>query len=382
VVGGELLKIVIIMKNKQKILDLSNRKNMFYWQTNRNISAEDMKEIFLDRSKTFNKDDVIPAIEYGMRQTGRSEEESKVIEVGELITDGLINNVLKAKIADGTQVIFRMHPKNVINGYFWVESIASQSSKDIGVPSYSTHIIIDDQKQFPFDFMIMEALPGETMRNFTKSGEIDYEWEEQLIRETGRNLGLIHKVQTDGFGFFDNKIAKKEKRLQGQYDSFDKHIFSSLKEDLDYLLKSEKISEKQKEVIKELFEKNRNLMKCDSPVLIHADIADWNTLSDGKHVTGIIDFDECFSGDPVMDFSAYSLFFGEPRMTWLKEGYLETNKFPDNFENKFQLFKLRYLVSKLKLRVKMATVHDSPGLQRNIKRGFEAMDEVFKYFEV
>ena len=30
----------------------------------------------------------------------------------------------------------------------------------------------------------------------------------------------------------------------------------------------------------------------------------------------------------------------------------------------------------------MATVHNSAGLQRNIKRGFEAMGEVFKYFEV
>jgi len=123
-------------------------------------------------------------------------------------------------------------------------------------------------------------------------------------------------------------------------------------------------------------------MRCDSPVLIHNDIADWNTLSDGKQVTGIIDWDECFSGDPVMDFSAYSLFFGEPRMTWFKEGYSETNTLPEQFEDKFQLFKLRYLVSKLKLRVTMATVHDSEGLQRNIRRGFEALKEVFSYFGV
>ena len=111
-----------------------------------------------------------------------------------------------------------MHPKNVKNGYFWAESIASQKAKDVGVSTYSTYIIIDDQKDFPFDFMIMETLPGETMRNFTKSGEIEYQWEEQLIRETGKQLGLIHKVKTNGFGFFDNQIAKIEMRLQGQYD--------------------------------------------------------------------------------------------------------------------------------------------------------------------
>ena len=83
-----------------------------------------------------------------------------------------------------------------------------------------------------------------------------------------------------------------------------------------------------------------------------------------------------------MDFSAYSLFFGEPRMTWFKEGYQEVNTLPDLFEEKFQLFKLRYLVSKLHLRVVMSKVHNSEGLQRNIKRGFQAMTEVFEYFKV
>ena len=106
-------------------LDLSDRSNMFYWQTNRNISAQDMKKIFLDRSNIFDKNDVIPAIEYGMQKAGKSVSASKVLTVGNLITDGLVNNVLKAKISDGTEIIFRMHPKNVKNGYFWAESIAA-----------------------------------------------------------------------------------------------------------------------------------------------------------------------------------------------------------------------------------------------------------------
>jgi aminoglycoside phosphotransferase (APT) family kinase protein len=365
-----------------KKLDLSNRTNMFYWQTNRSISAQDMKKIFLDRSKIVDKKEIIQAIEFSMQKSGKSEKEAKVTEVGKLISDGLVNNVLKATIADGTKIVIRAHPKNVKNGYYWSESVASQKAKEKGALSYSTYSIVDDQKKLPFDFMIIESLPGETMRNFTKSGEIDYKWEEQLIRETGRNLGLIHQVKTKGFGFFDNQIAKNEKRLQGQYNSFYKHIFAALDEDLDYLLKSNNITKKQKDKILKLFKSNKNLMQCKNPVLIHNDIADWNTVSDGEHVTGIIDWDECFSGDPVMEFSAYSLFFGEPRMSWLKEGYSETNKLPEQFEDKFQIFKLRYLVSKLKLRVKMATVHDSPGLQRNIRRGFEAMKEVFEYFQV
>ncbi len=363
-------------------LDLSDRTNMFYWQTNRRISAKVMKEIFLDRSKSFDKSVIKPAVEYGMQKAGKSKKESKVVEIGDLITDGLVNNVLRVRIADETEVIFRMHPKGVKNGYFWAESVAAFKAIEKGVSTYTTYIIVDDREKFDFDFMIMEALPGETMRNFTKSGEIEYQWEEQLIRQTGKYLGLIHQVKPKGFGFFDNQVAKKEQILKGQYKTFKEHIFAALDNDLDNLEKFKTIKKGQKKKIKKLFEDGKDLMNCKSPVLIHNDVADWNTLSNGKKVTGIIDWDESVSGDPVMDFSAYSLFFGEPRMSWFKEGYKETNDIPDNFEDKFQLFKLRYLVSKLWLRVSMASVHDSPGLQRNIKRGFEALEEVFTYFKV
>jgi aminoglycoside phosphotransferase (APT) family kinase protein len=317
-----------------------------------------------------------------MTLAGRSETEADVVKTGALITDGLVNNVLKATIADGTEVVFRMHPRGVKNGYFWVESTAALKAAEAGALSYKTYIIDDTRETFDFDYMIMEALPGETMRNFTKSGEIEYEYEEQLIRETGRNVGLIHTVLPKGFGFFLNNVAKEQAELLGQYSTFSEHIYSALDDDLNYLYDDEQITIEQRQKIASLFDNHARLLECNNPTLIHNDIADWNTLSDGKHVTGIIDWDECISGDPVMEFSAYSLFFSEPRMSWFKEGYQEVNELPELFEEKFQLFKLRYLVSKLKLRVVMSKVHDSPGLQRNIRRGFEAMKEVFEYFGV
>jgi len=218
-------------------LDLSDRTNMFYWQTNRRISAKVMKEIFLDRSKSFDKSVIKPAVEYGMQKAGKSKKESKVVEIGDLITDGLVNNVLRVRIADETEVIFRMHPKGVKNGYFWAESVAAFKAIEKGVSTYTTYIIVDDREKFDFDFMIMEALPGETMRNFTKSGEIEYQWEEQLIRQTGKYLGLIHQVKPKGFGFFDNQVAKKEQILKGQYKTFKEHIFAALDNDLDNLEK-------------------------------------------------------------------------------------------------------------------------------------------------
>ncbi len=82
-----------------------------------------------------------------------------------------------------------------------------------------------------------------------------------------------------------------------------------------------------------------------------------------------------------MELAAYSLFFGEPRLTWFKQGYNQISAMENN-EDKFQLFKLRYLISKMHLRKKRSSVDDSATMKQNLKRGMEAMKEVFTYFKL
>ena len=361
-------------------LDLSDRKNMFYWQTNRKITAKQQKEVFLDRNQSVKKEEAKAAIEYGMIQAGKKKSEVKVIELSDPIEFGSVNSVLKATLADGTKIVIRIHPHFVKNGYFWAEKVATSEAKRMGVPTFDTYFIDDSQTKFSFAFMIMEALPGKTLQEFTRTGSMEHE--KKLIKETGKYVALIHQVHPKGFGFFDNQKAKLDGILQGQYEQFKDHIYAALDEDLSFLIEYHVLTKDQSLMIQRIFDKNQPLMNCKKPSLIHNDIADWNLLSDGKHITGIIDWDECFAGDPVMDFSAYSLFFGEPRMSWFKEGYEEISKLPKQFEEKFQLFKLRYLISKMHLRKKRLLVYNSEGLQQKLERGLQAMKEVFTYFGV
>ena len=74
-------------------------------------------------------------------------------------------------------------------------------------------------------------------------------------------------------------------------------------------------------------------------------------------------------------------FFGEPRMRWFIYGYEEVRK-PGEWKEKFEVYKLRYLISKLHLRKKRSTVDSSDQIMRNLIRGLEAMAEVFAYFGV
>ncbi|MFH1244265.1 MAG: aminoglycoside phosphotransferase family protein [bacterium] len=358
-------------------LDLRDRTNMFYWQTNRKITAQQQKEVFLDRYQVVKTEDVKAAIQYAMKQIGTN---TVITELSEPIEFGSVNTVRSAKMSDGSSIVVRMHPYHVKNGYFWSESVAVSEAKKQGALVYDTLFVDDSMNKFPFAFMIMTALPGKTLKEYTD--QKDYLYTERVVRETGRNVALIHKVTPSGFGFFLNNISKNEKRLQGQYQRFEQHIFAALEEDLNFLKEYKVIDEDKKQKIVGVFESNRHLMNCPKASLIHNDVADWNETGDGEHVTGLVDWDECFAGDPAMDFAAYSLFYGEPRMTWFKEGYQEIAKLPDQFEEKFQLYKLRYLVSKLHLRKKRLLVYESENLLYLLQRGLEAMAEVFDYFKV
>lgn len=361
-----------------QILDLSDRTNMFYWQTNRKISAQQDKDIFLSRHARFDHQGLCIAAAAGMKKAGFSGADAQVRAIEPIITNGLINTVVPVILKSGRNIILRMHPPEVKNGYFWVESAAAKAALLAGVPTYACLVVDDSRERVPFDYMIMTREPGKPVQDLWP---LSSDLEEHFVTQTGRFAALIHSIEPDGFGFFRNDTAKHDGRLAGQYKTLWDHIHAGLEEDLSYLEDSKTITLGQRKTIEEIFSKHTQLLSIQKPILVHNDIADWNTLTDGNNVTAIMDWDECVGGDPIMELSAYSLFFGEPRMSWFILGYEEVRKLGD-YKEKFELFKLRYLVSKLHLRKKRATVDDSDQIMRNLVRGLEAMAEVFAYFGV
>ena len=359
-----------------KKIDLSNRNNMFYWQTNRPLTAEETKKIFIERHEKLDKKTLEQIVRYGMKSAGYRAKDTQISNVKEIIRQGSVNSVIPILLQSGRKIILRIHPKGVKNGYFWVEKVATTLAKKKGVPTYETIFIDDSQRVVPFDFMITSAVKGKPMQDVNFSNR---KLEKKLVVETGKNAALIHKIKLAGFGFFINQVAKTYQTLQGQYSSFKEHIFAALFIDLKFLVDNNVVTQVQSKDVEKLFKKSGSLMTCKQGSLIHNDIADWNELSDGKSVTGIMDWDECFSGDPMMEAAAYSLFYGEPRLTWFRDGYKKVSVLENN-EDKFQLFKLRYLISKMHLRKKRSTIDPSPTMKQNIARGIQAMEEVFDYF--
>lgn len=362
--------------NKQ-IIDLSDRNNSFYWQADRAVTEIQIKQIFLDRHNTFDEKETIAAIEYGMKQHGKSPTEAKVVHIDTPIKSGSINSVCKATLTDGTEVIIRMHPKNVKNGYFWSEKVAAQTAKNHGIPAFSTYLVDDTRSKFPFDYMIMEVLPGQNMK---LSGPYPPSVDAQLMEETGRYLAMIHKIKVNRFGFFDNLIAKNENKLQGIHAQWFQHVFAALQSNLSYLSEMNMITSEQQKELNSHFENHKKTIQCDSPRLIQNDLADWNQLTDGKHITGILDWDECFAGDPICDFSTWSLFFDFNRMSHLKKGYETITKLPDDFEEKFHIYRLRYIISKMTLRTKRSVYEHTEFITTLLAYSKKALSDELLWF--
>lgn len=361
------------------LLDLSDRSDMFYWQTNRRITAQEQKEIFLDRHRVVRNEDVISAVEYGVNAVRQQSTPIRVVSVGSPAAFGSVNSMIRVSLSDGTDVVIRVHPYGVKNGYFYVEKVAASLAKQAGVPTFETFYINDEQKDFPFDFMIMEALTGKTMQEYWLK---DMEHDAARVFDTGRCVALIHKVHPEGYGFFKNDIAKHTGTLRGQYKTFAEHIYAALHEDLTFLIEHKVLSLTQGDKAVRIFDTHKDLMECNTPSLIHNDIADWNSLTDGKRITGIVDWDECFSGDPVMDFAQWSLFYNNDRLTHFIEGYTSVAPLPYGYAEKDHLFRLRYVISKLHLRKKRSLVMKSSSLQEKITRGMEVLAEEFTYFGI
>jgi fructosamine-3-kinase len=358
----------------------TDRSQMFYWQVDRPFDPTQTKNIFLDRYDHFSENDAIPAVEYGLLQSGLTGDDVKVKSIkppGKILSS--VNVIYYVTLVSGKEVIIRIHPAETKNGYFWVESVASESARKFGVPAYKTYFIDDSKTKFPFDFMIIERMPGETMQLLWP---IPPDLDKKLVGETGKYLAYIHQVKTEKFGFFDNQIAKNSKKLVGLHDKWTDHIYAAFDKNLQFLTDTKVITAEERRKIEKIFSSRNSIIECKSPRLIHNDIADWNQLTDQGHISGILDWDECFSGDPVMDFSAWSVFFPYERVNLLVKGYKEVSDLPEGYEEKLHLYRLRYIISKSVSRKTKIMVAPSETYQKMLDYAMKILAEEFTWYGV
>lgn len=354
---------------------ISDRSECFYWQTDRKISAEEAGLIWKDRHSAITSEELLEKI--NKQLVNERLAFIKPLDLNAQTSLGNVNSIRIGVLESGEEVIIRCHPKGVKNGYFYAESLAAKIALENGIPAYKTHCIHELEDENDISYQVIEKLDGDTVQFALKNNP---EKEERLVFEMGKTMAKLHKTKTVGFGPFDNELAKLGK-LVGRNSSLKESISAGLDENLERLVKYDALTLEMADKMKKLFEDN-DLLNSDISVLVHNDFADWNLLSDGDSITGVIDWDECVAGNPIQEIACWSTFFDPERIKPFLEGYFSETKMYDNFEETFQLMRLRYTISKMALRTKRYTYEKTEFLKGMIEKGTKHLEELAEIFNL
>lgn len=354
---------------------IADRSDCFYWQTDRKISAEEAALIWKDRHSAITNEELL--IKINSELTNNKLSYIKPFDESAQTSLGNVNSIRVGVLENGREVIIRCHPKGVRNGYFHAESRASKLALEHGLPAYETILIHDLESEDDIAYQVIEKLNGDTVQFCLREHP---EKEEKLVTEMGKTMARLHKIKVSGFGPFDNELARNGE-LVGVHKSLSDAINAGLDENLERLVKYDILSTDVANKMRSLFD-NNTLLESDESVLIHNDFADWNLLTDGEVITGIIDWDECVAGNPIEEIACWSTFFDPARIKPFLDGYFsETPKY-DDFDEVFQLMRLRYTISKMALRIKRYTYEQTPFLKGMLEKGSMHLSELIDYFKL
>lgn len=354
---------------------ISDRSECFYWQTDRKVSSEETAMIWKDRHAAITNEELLNKINNELEEDKLAY--IKAFDENAQTSLGNVNSIRVGVLESGKEVIIRCHPKGVRNGYFYAESLASQIALENGLPAYKTYCIHELENEEDISYQVIEKLNGDTVQFCLKK---DLEKEEQLVIEMGKTMARLHKIKVNGFGPFDNEQAKNG-NLKGVHKSLKDSINAGLEENLERLVTYNILTKEIADKMKTLFDDNE-LLNSDISVLIHNDFADWNLLTDSNKITGIIDWDECVGGHPIQEIACWSAFFDPERIKPFLKGYFNEVPKYDNFDEMFELMRLRYIISKMALRIKRYTYEQTPFLKSMIEKGEKHLEELMDIFNL
>lgn len=356
-----------------------DRSDMFYWQTDRPMSIEECADIFGQRHVGLDEKNLCNSVESAL-EDNPSFKGSRIasVEGGYHFEIGSININRNFTFDNGLEVVGRFHPVGLRNGYFSVEAAVVDLALKNGIPAPKPLATAYEHGPGKLDFILFEKVQGTNMKIHLTENPED---EPELVRDVGRVMARIHQIKVDGFGFFDNDLAKKTGELRGIHSSNREHVLAALPQNLEVLVGAKYINHAQAVKIAQLLRESEHI-EHDDPRLIHNDFADWNTIVDDGKVVAAIDWDESFAGDPIADIACWTLFFPSSRLPMLLEGYKEISDLPDDFNERLHIYRLRYLVSKLTLRHKKFHYDKSPVMTEAVKVGLQALEEEIEYFNL
>lgn len=263
-----------------------------------------------------------------------------------------LHYVYRVKTSD-TSYIIRINASGMFfrELQFFVEQWITTEITRRQIPHVDIDAVDTTRTLVPYDFEIMEEARGRSLFDIGHE-ESDVS---PHVKDLGKFVAHIHEIKTQGYGPFDLTNIMQGKAV-GIHDSWQKYLMLNLDKHLEYTIMTGILTVAESDAVKDAL-KILEHIPCDTPSLLHGDIANHNAFTDGKAITSLIDWEDAISGDPVFDIAYYATgCFGHD--VWLQaflDGYTSVTKLPDDYEKRFWAYYLRVAVVKAIVRFRYKT---------------------------
>ena len=269
------------------------------------------------------------------------------------------------------RVVVRINQTSVEDDYFEIEECIYNKLNALDIQNCSVYWVEKRGKNFPYDFIIEDRLLIGDFEKLLEDGKYDADEEARLVNLSGQLLRNIHSIKTKKYGFFDRSQIKHG--LIGTKDTWADYFFTALDSNLSTLIELGYINDNKASQIKNTIKENSNFLTYDSPVLLHGDYCDHNIISNEHTITGVIDWTDAMSGDPIHDIAFWSSFYSSDRLKIFLEGYYGLDEKPTSFWQTLNLYLLRINVSKAVLRNKY-------GISGRVPYAIKKIEDSLHYF--
>jgi len=164
-----------------------------------------------------------------------------------------------------------------------------------------------------------------------------------VLIEAGRDLALINGVPVGGFGWV-RRDAPTHTQLEAERPTFRAFALEFLDADLAHLLEWQVLDAAEVAAIRAILARLDGWLDVPQGFLVHGDLDVSHIFVHNGRYSGIIDFGEIRSADPLYDLAHFSLHDGETLVAGLLapliEGYTAVQSLPDDYPARLSLLAL------------------------------------------
>ena len=193
------------------------------------------------------------------------------------------------------RLVFRFNARDVELPKFQREKIVFDLLEGSALPTPRNVLLDDSRELVPYDVLISPKLPGANVEQAWP--ELHLEMKQQLSENAGRLLSRLHEVSFPFFGeLADGGPLPRTERWMD-------YVRAKLCLQLNRTIQLGILSDGQRErCLKLLHLRAAALNDVTSARLVHDDFHFGNLLHVGSEITGVLDFEWSFAGDPLYDY--------------------------------------------------------------------------------